>query len=130
MLKSHIYILQYLEEPDLPSTFQNEPVSFLRKKKISCLFLSCTRKDKAETYFLVITTVETRGCCQCSHRCCLVTVVFLLPCVPSVGARAKPAAVCFWSRSWLVLLTSGVHDHHSSPAKPGNLIYVADGWRC
>lgn len=38
--------------------------------------------------------------------------------------------VCIWSRSWMRLFSSGVCDHHSSPAKPGKLIYVADGWRC
>lgn len=43
MLKSHIYILQYLEEPDLPSTFQNEPVSFRGKKK-NILFVSVMHK--------------------------------------------------------------------------------------
>lgn len=74
MLKSHICILQYSEEPDLPDAYQNEPISFFGKQ-ISCLFLSCTGKDKAETYFLMITTVETRGCCQCSCRCCLATAV-------------------------------------------------------
>lgn len=52
---------------------------FLFGKQISCLFLTCTGKDKAETYFLVITPVKTRGRCQHSHRCCLVTVVLLPP---------------------------------------------------
>lgn len=36
LLKSHICILQYLEEPDLPSAFQNEPISFLGNKYLVC----------------------------------------------------------------------------------------------
>lgn len=36
MLKSHTRILQYLEEPDLPSAFQNEPISFLGNKYLVC----------------------------------------------------------------------------------------------
>lgn len=88
MLKSHICILQYLEEPDLPSAFQNEPISF-QGKQISYLVLSCTGKDKAETYFLVITTVKTRGCCQRSHRCCVVTVVLPPPLHSICGNQSK-----------------------------------------
>jgi len=36
MLKSHICILQYIEEPDLPSAFHNELISFLGNQDLVC----------------------------------------------------------------------------------------------
>lgn len=51
MLKSHICILQYLEEADLPSAFQNEPISFLGKKKISFVFVMHRKRTKQKHIF-------------------------------------------------------------------------------
>lgn len=84
---------------------------------------------------------QSRNILSCDNYCqnqrVLPVSTHLLPghCSPSssivlyLWEPEQNPAICIWSRSRMRLLSSGVRDHHF-PAKPGKLIYIADGWRC